>query len=788
MPLKTAPKPVPCGLNLNPIEEQEFPFGTKLDLKLFSEKVHQIAEGDICPKALKFSQTEPDPSSEAWVKEFKEVASPFFIRGYSPTYMQAFCEPFRMDYIAASQDFKDTFIGEDGEFLGKTYLDSDSLAKAKCLHAIQLILERVYKIPFNYQPAIVFSSKGKNGILPKYYQFRYDTQFIDVDVIGPKPELDVQALDQMTDSFLDTDKWLEIIPPSSFQLRGVGLLNASDVTGREVISGLHRELKQGTLISSERISKVQQYIRILLGLPKMHMRVSTFESQSVFVLDGLSAPHEGCIIANSREFPMSEVANTNFCKITKGAQRLWSDLSELKEKPELYTPFLHDPETHGIEGILSLPMVQGEQVIGCVELAGPKFELCFPRDPVNLAEVVTSLSEALVKSREDLNNRVQSLIQKHCTAIHPAVEWKFKEVGRKALEKLNSEVFNDIAFPDVYPLFSESDIQASSKFRNEAIQKDLNDQLHAVKDILHLANQTHAMPIFEEVNFRIDQKLERLKGELNSSDEMVVQNFLKQEVNELLLEVKELSPQCKAAVEKYDERISLHHGMFHDSRNEYEKAVSAINHRLAQEIDQEQNSAQLQFPHYAEKNLTDGVELSIYVGKSMMENQHWSDIYLKNLRLWQLMLTCRLARTCMAMEPELSLPLKVTHLILVQDMPLSIAFSQEEKEFVVEGSYNIRYAIMKKRIDKATVNGSNERLTQAGKIAIVYSHENEAREYRHYLQYLIDRHYLSPKIEELELEALQSLQGLKALRVEVLPERRAVDREPHKSIAEGLNF
>jgi hypothetical protein len=39
----------------------------------------------------------------------------------------------------------------------------------------------------------------------------------------------------------------------------------------------------------------------------------------------------------------------------------------------------------------------------------------------------------------------------------------------------------------------------------------------------------------------------------------------------------------------------------------------------------------------------------------------------------------------------------------------------------VDGAYDIRYEIVKKRIDKALIKGTNERATQPGKIVIVYS-------------------------------------------------------------------
>ena len=61
---------------------------------------------------------------------------------------------------------------------------------------------------------------------------------------------------------------------------------------------------------------------------------------------------------------------------------------------------------------------------------------------------------------------------------------------------------------------------------------------------------------------------------------------------------------------------------------------------------------------------------------------------------------------------------------------LSIRFRQDEKQFDVDGAYNIRYEIVKKRIDKAYIKGTSERLTQPGKIAIVYSRDKEIGEYR----------------------------------------------------------
>jgi hypothetical protein len=114
-------------------------------------------------------------------------------------------------------------------------------------------------------------------------------------------------------------------------------------------------------------------------------------------------------------------------------------------------------------------------------------------------------------------------------------------------------------------------------------------------------------------------------------------------------------------------------------------------------------------------------------------------------------------------------PLESSHLILVQNNPLSIRFRFDEKKFDVDGTYNLRYEIMKKRIDKALIKGTKERLTQPGKIAVIFSQPKEAKEYKRYFEYLGETGYLENKIEELEVEDLQGVYGLRALRVKVNP-------------------
>ena len=96
------------------------------------------------------------------------------------------------------------------------------------------------------------------------------------------------------------------------------------------------------------------------------------------------------------------------------------------------------------------------------------------------------------------------------------------------------------------------------------------------------------------------------------------------------------------------------------------------------------------FPHYFGKQSTDGVEYSIYIGKSLVEDGNFDTLYLKNRRLWQLMVMCEIARQAERLKASLPIPLETVHLIAVQNHPLSIGFRFDEKQFDVDGAYNIR--------------------------------------------------------------------------------------------------
>ena len=208
--------------------------------------------------------------------------------------------------------------------------------------------------------------------------------------------------------------------------------------------------------------------------------------------------------------------------------------------------------------------------------------------------------------------------------------------------------------------------------------------------------------------------------------------------------------------------------IIYKKRKDYEDSVTMICNSISEYLEKEDQKMQGILPHYFEKYKTDGIEYNIYVGQSILEKGEFNPFLLKDFRLWQLLHLCEITRMVAKKAMDMPVPLTTAQLIFVYNSTLSIRFRMDEKQFDVDGAYNVRYEILKKRIDKAVVKGTGERLTVSGKIAIVWLQEKDKNEYLEYLDYLLQKGFINEDIEDLELEKLQGAEGLRALRVTVV--------------------
>jgi hypothetical protein len=200
--------------------------------------------------------------------------------------------------------------------------------------------------------------------------------------------------------------------------------------------------------------------------------------------------------------------------------------------------------------------------------------------------------------------------------------------------------------------------------------------------------------------------------------------------------------------------------------------MQQINNAVNSYLEKVKGSLQNSYPCYFEKFRSDGIEYDIYIGQSIAPETPFNLLYFHNLRLWQLNSMAEITRLTNCLRAKMAKPLETTQLIFIHPDTIDISFRTDERRFDVEGAYNIRYQVIKKRIDKVRIYNTAERLTQPGKIAMVYFNYSDADEYVKYIQYMQEQGILLNDLEHLELETLQGVSGLKALRVGVNLEYR----------------
>jgi hypothetical protein len=508
----------------------------------------------------------------------------------------------------------------------------------------------------------------------------------------------------------------------------------------------------------------------LFRRPALGLGLAAVEGDRVLVLNDASSHENACIFADSAHHKTSEFAGSLYERaVREGRPVIIDDLTAWPDRTRIEDELIQN----GVRNFVAAPLHYQDKVIGTLELLSPNAGDLNATHLLKLEEVLPLFSMAVQRSVEELNSRIQALIKEKCTAIHPTVEWRFRKAVLNGIERQRGgtlEVGTEmepIVFEGVHPLYGLADIRGSSVQRGLAIQADLLTQLRLAAAVVEAAGRARSLPALDELGYRIDKRIAQIERNLNSGDEVGIIAFLRGHVESLFDYLGEFGREVRARIEAYRSALDARLGTVFRQRRLFEESVTRIAEAVSSHLDREEQAAQEMFPHYFEKQKTDGVDYQMYVGASLLEDGRFDPICLKNLRLWQLILTCGIAVRAHQLRDSLPVPLETTHLILVQHTPLSIRFRFDEKRFDVDGAYDIRYEIVKKRIDKAVVEGTTERVTQPGKIAIVYSQPGEAQEYRSYIEYLQSLGYLTGEVEQFELGELQGVQGLQALRVAV---------------------
>lgn len=635
-----------------------------------------------------------------------------------------------------------------------------------------VILNFYYGFNLDFKRPFFYDIPDANGVM-KHYRILYNADFMEILPTENAKELTQGDVDELLEDFGNLELWKEKIPPNSFISKGYVISNMFDVTAEHSISEIKSSLIANDKRGSENFMQdLQETFKSFFSIPNINVGFAAYNTKenqfekvhgagmdSVILQDNETASCEHALCPGSYKALLED-----------GSYFAISDVDKYYAMSGGISPYKNLKE-EGYKSAIYAPITDDRELLGVLELTSTKKGELNSVNANKLDDIMPYIVTAVLRSKIEEENLIDAIIQHECTSVHSSVYWKFEEEAKRFIKDGlhgQSPSFKEIVFKDVSPLYGQIDIKGSSQARNIAIQHDLMIQLTDVSRLLQKAFDTNALPIYEELIYRVNNHIDAIKEILHTNSEQSIFNFVMNEINPVFEHLKKEDATMAELITDYESGIDENTKSYYDHRKNYDESVMIINKKLASLIDKKQEESQAMFPHYFERYKTDGVEHNMYIGDTISGDRNYDPIYLNNLRLWQLQVMCDMENTHYALKPELAVPLDVASLILVYNTSLSIRFRMDEKRFDVDGTYNARYEIIKKRIDKSFVKGTNERLTQTGKMVIVYSQKSDELEYLRYIKFLKSKGYFTGKVEIVELEGLQGVAGLKAIRAEIL--------------------
>ncbi len=761
-------------------QEIQFPAVTKISFyKVINELEEQAKSKDtniarfakkILAESNKYPELRDGFEDRSLLDKYRPIinklASTLFPTALLTNEIKGLVPPFDFTPFYLSTRFKNILKNAKGDYkFDLKVFDPDIFY----IYGASAILDLHYGYKITSSSPTTVTIEDKNINITRAYRVAYNADLTELVPSAKAPKITKEDFYELMDDFYNINLWKEKIPPNSYIMRGIGMVNLMEVTQDTALASITSNLLTKTPESLEKIMVSMQNLFGISDLRGGYVEISedTFRAGNNPEKRGMSS-----IILDGHDTMKTKenLCDMSFKRLITDKQILFvtdTDRFHANSQSELSKRLKNNKE---VGSFIMAPLIHEDNLMGFMEFVSPrKYELNGSMLS-KLEKVLPIFSMAIARFKREEQNLREAIIQQECTTIHPSVKWRFDEEADKYIvAKFNKEhpVFQDIVFSNVYPLYGQLDIKGSSEKRNEGIRSDLLKQIKGIRKVLVAAYKFTDMPVYEELMFRLEAFRDDIRTGMSSGSEQALQSFISHEIKPVFDQLKKI-PSLVKVVDSYCALLEPTLGTVYEERKKFDGSVNLINKTLASLLDKKQEEAQEMFPHYFERYKTDGVEYNMYIGQSIAGNKEFDPVFLDNLRLWQLITNCELEKRFDELKDELETPLEVASLILVYSSPLSVQFRMDEKRFDVEGAYNARYEIIKKRVDKAHIKGTKERITQPGKIAIIYTSEEDAIAYRKYIEFLQTKGYIKKgSLEQLTLENLQGISGLKALRVAV---------------------
>jgi hypothetical protein len=624
-------------------------------------------------------------------------------------------------------------------------------------------------------PPLIFPLNTENSEKKYFLRLYIDQRFTSIETILNQDEI-IKILRNTDLNANDTSERFALLeqqlPLQSFQFTGFKKIQVTDVTTEQITKNIGDQILNADHKSPD-LSYVDEIVEALdIASESEELQFGLFPMLKINEQFTFKDPRRNkdqmagrFVNADTKELLYDFLAKI-YCvqPRTVYLQTLTDDIIAEYE-------YLKILKSKGVKSFALVPVYYQQSLIGVLEIMTQNSEALTRSTLIKLASFFPVLALHFKKSVDRFNQLLEDIVREKFTSLQSSVQWRFNIAAWNYLQ--NNKIHHEhtevekIAFEQVYPLYGAIDIKNSTVNRNAAMRNDMGSQLEMLKTILFELKAQSGFELLDEKLYSCEKWLKRIYDPSDNLLEEEISYFLEMEIHLFLKDLQHARPETSPILETYFNSCDVESKTWNTNRQQLEHSMNMVINEVNNEIDKIQLQAQANYPCFFDKFRTDGVEYDIYIGQSISPEKPFKQMYIQNLRLLQLKNMIAVARKIHTIRALLPVPIDITQLIFVQPHFIDITFRTDERRFDVEGAYNIRYHIVKKRIDKVLIKNTNERLTSPGKIAIVYFNQREMEEFMVHINFLQQENLLTANTELLELEPLQGVVGLKALRVEI---------------------